>query len=106
VREAAGARFADIELNMTVRELRISDDRRAVARDLLNDWARVPERYAGLDGLTEDDVLDSPHMAIGTIDQIVEQFETARERWGFTYLEVSSTDAEGVAPVLKQLAGR
>lgn len=106
VREAAGSRFADIELNMTVRELRLTEDRRAVARQLLNDWASVPERYAGLDELTEDDVLDSPHMALGTVQQVVEQFEMARERWGFNYLEVSSTDAEAVAPVLEQLAGR
>lgn len=106
VRDAAGERFPDIELNMTVRELRLTDDRARVARDLLSQWSKTPERYASLDELTEDDVLDSPHMAIGTVEQIVEQFEVARERWGFNYLEVSSTDAESVAPVLKQLAGR
>jgi probable F420-dependent oxidoreductase len=106
VRAAAGERFSDIELNMTVREVRLTDDRRATARELLNAWASVPSRYANLDRLSEDDVLDSPHMAIGTVQQIVEQFEIARERWGFAYQEVSSSDAEAVAPIMERLNGR
>ena len=47
-----------------------------------------------------------PHMAIGSVEQIVEQLEVARERWGFSYLEVSSTDAEAVAPIMERLNGR
>jgi len=106
IREAAGDRFNHIELNMTVRELRLTNDRRAAARDLLNEWAGLPARYANVDRLTEDDLLESPHIALGTVEQIVEQFEIARERWGFTYLEVSSTDANAVAPVMQRLNGR
>jgi probable F420-dependent oxidoreductase len=106
IREAAGDRFGQIELNMTVRELRLTHDRLEVARGLLNEWSRLPARYANVEQLTEQDVLDSPHMAIGTPEQIVEQFEIARERWGFAYLEVSSTDAKAVAPVLEKLNGR
>ncbi len=106
IRAAAGDRFAQIELNMTVRELRLTDDRRAAARDLLNEWASLPARYANVDQLTEDDLLESPHIALGSVEQIVEQFEISRERWGFTYLEVSSSDAEAVAPVMQRLNGR
>jgi probable F420-dependent oxidoreductase len=106
IREAAGERFDQIELNMTVRELRLTDDRRATARELLNGWAAAPSRLANVEQMTEDDVLDSPHMALGTVEQIVEQLELSRERWGFAYLEVSSTDAEAVAPVMEQLNGR
>jgi probable F420-dependent oxidoreductase len=106
IRDAAGDRFDQIELNMTVRELRLTQDRAGTARELLNGWARLPARYANVEQLTEQDVLDSPHMAIGTVDQIVEQFELARERWGFAYLEVSSSDAEAVAPVMEKLNGR
>jgi len=106
IREAAGERFDRIELNMTVRELRLTDDRAASARELLNEWARFPARYANVEQLSQEDVLDSPHMALGTVEQIVEQFEIARERWGFSYLEVSSTDADAVAPVLEKLNGR
>ncbi len=106
IQDAAGERFGEIELNMTVRDLRLTNDRRATARDLLNEWASVPQRLANVDRLTEDDVLASPHVAIGSVEQIVEQFEISRERWGFNYLEVSSTDAEAVAPVMERLNGR
>jgi probable F420-dependent oxidoreductase len=106
IREAAGDRFDQIELNMTLRDVRLTNDRRATARELLNEWAGVSAVLANVDQVSEDDVLDSPHVAIGTVDQIVEQLEMARERWGFNYLEVSSTDAEAVAPLMEQLNGR
>jgi probable F420-dependent oxidoreductase len=106
IRDAAGERFDQIELNMTVRELRLCNDRRAVAQELLNNWSTLPARYANVEQLTEDDILESPHMAIGTVEQIVEQLEIARERWGFSYLEVSSTDSDAVAPVMAHLNGR
>ncbi len=106
IREAAGDRFDQIELNMTLRDVRLTNDRHATARELLNEWAGVSALLANVDQVSEDDVLDSPHVAIGTVDQIVEQLELARERWGFNYLEVSSTDAEAVAPLMEQLNGR
>jgi len=106
IREAADDRFDQIELNMTVRDVRLTTDRRATARQLLNEWAGVPHFLANVDQVSEDDVLDSPHVAIGSVDQVVEQLEMARERWGFAYLEVSSTDAEAVAPIMERLNGR
>ena len=106
IRDAAGDRFDQIELNMTVRDVRLTTDRRATARQLLNEWASVPHFLANVDQVSEDDVLDSPHVAIGSIDEVVEQLEVARERWGFAYLEVSSTDAEAVAPIMERLNGR
>jgi probable F420-dependent oxidoreductase len=106
IREAATDRFDDIEMNMTMRDVRITDDRRAAARNLLVEWAGTPGFLANVEQVTEDDVLDSPHVAIGSVDQIVAQLEAARERWGFSYLEVNSTDADAVAPLVDRLAGR
>jgi probable F420-dependent oxidoreductase len=106
IRQAAGERFSEIELNMTVRDVVLSDDRRGAARALLEQWTSVPDRLAYADRLTEDDVLESPHIAIGTVEQIRDQFEKARERWGIAYLEVNSTDHEAIAPVMERLNGR
>jgi probable F420-dependent oxidoreductase len=106
IRESAADRFDQIELNMTVRDVRVADDRLAAARGLLAEWAATPQRLANVEQLTEDDVLDSPHVVIGSVQQIVEQLEAARERWGFSYIEVSSSDAEAIAPVLECLIGR
>jgi probable F420-dependent oxidoreductase len=106
IREAAGDRFSQIELNMTLRDVRLTDDRPATARQLLAEWASHPGFLGNVDQVTLDDVLNSPHVAIGTAQQIVEQLEDARERWGFTYLEVGSSDADAIAAVLPGLAGR
>jgi len=105
IREAAGPRFGDIELNMTVRDVRISDDRPAAARALLEEWSRM-RMLANVDQVTVDDILESPHEAVGTVQQIVEQFEAMRERWDIGYLEISSTDHDAIAPVMQALVGR
>jgi len=61
---------------------------------------------ANAEDVSEDDILASPHEAIGTVRQIVEQFELARERWGIAYLEVSSSDHNAIAPIMAALASR
>jgi len=106
IREAAGSRFDDIELNMTVRNLVVTEDRHAVARSLLEQWRGPTSFMANADQLTEEDLLASPHLAIGTIDEIVRQFQAQRDRWGFTYLEVSSGDSRDTAPILQRLNGK
>ncbi len=104
VRSAAGQRFADIELNMTIRDVAVTDDRRAAASQLLAHWQGGHTSMANAESLTEDDVLDSPHIAVGTVNQIVEQFETQRDRWGINYFEISSNDMQALAPVVERLA--
>jgi probable F420-dependent oxidoreductase len=106
IRASAAERFDQIELNMTVRDVRVTDDRPAAVRALLAEWADTPQRLANVDQVTPDDVLASPHIAVGSVQQIVEQLESARERWGFSYIEVSSSDADAIAPVLERLRGR
>jgi probable F420-dependent oxidoreductase len=104
IREAAGHRFSQIELNMTIRELRVVDDRRAAARAILEQWRAPGSRMARADELDEDDVLGSPYFALGSVDAIVEQIEAARERWGFSYIQVDGRDVEAFAPIKERLA--
>ncbi|HEY1296269.1 MAG TPA: TIGR03621 family F420-dependent LLM class oxidoreductase [Chloroflexota bacterium] len=105
IRGAAGDRFDQIQLNITMRDLRVTEDRRAAAREMLNAWSQAP-MMANVDQLTEDDVLESPFVAVGTVDQIVEQFEKARARWGFSFLEIYNSDFEALAPFMERLNGR
>jgi probable F420-dependent oxidoreductase len=105
IREAAGERFEHLELRVTIRDLHVTPDRRARARELLNTWAAAPG-MANVDQLTEEDVLESPFVAIGTPEQIAEQFERGRERWGFAFLEIYNSDFEVVGPVLEKLKPR
>lgn len=94
VREAAGARFDALELNCTVFVSVVTDDRQAMA-----------ERVAPGFGLAPADVLASPHVLIGTVEQIVDDLQRRREEYGFSYIVFSGDVFEAMAPVVARLAG-
>lgn len=94
VREAAGERFADIELSYTAYLTMVTDDREAVAAGLGVGF--------GLDGAQ---VLDMPNFAIGTVGQIADELERRRDDLGFSYVVVGGECYEAMAPVVDRLAG-
>jgi len=106
IREAAGDRFDEIELNVTIREVRVTEDRRAAAREILAGWSTAGGPMGRVDELSEDEFLDSPYIAIGTVDQIVDQLEADRQRLGFSYIEVDSRGLDAFAPVMQRLVGQ
>ena len=101
MKEAAGARFDEIELNTypSFRPASVTDEPRKAAEALL---ARLNERQPS--GLTVDELLDSPHVFIGTVDQLVEKFTRLRDELGISNIMVGSGMDE-FAPVVKRLAG-
>ncbi len=94
VREAAGKRFAQIELNVAVSDVTVTDNGAGAADE-------VAERY----GVTRDDVLASPQVLIGSPDGIVEKLQERRETYGFSYIVVTEPNLEKMAPVVARLAG-
>jgi probable F420-dependent oxidoreductase len=100
VRSAAGNRFADLEFNVYPSQwpVVVTDDLRAEARKVVD---RIRER-TGQD-LSEQDVIDSPHIFIGSVDRFVEKFSELRERLGINSFLVGSLDELG--PVVERLAG-
>jgi len=94
IREAAGERFGEIELSVTVFLANITDDGKSVVAPLA----------AGL-GSEEADVLEMPHFLIGTVDEVAEQLERRRERYGISYVIVPGDVAESFALVVERLAG-
>ena len=100
VREAAGARFDDIEFNVypTQWPIVVTDDLRGEARRFIES---MTER-TGIE-LTEQEVIDSPHVYIGSIDRFVEKFSELRERLGINSFLVGGLDELG--PVVERLAG-
>ena len=94
VREAAGSRFDDLELNVYVYAVEVTDDRTGTA-----------ERLAGDFGLAAEAVLASPHALIGSLDGIAEELQTRRERYGISYVTVGDHLAEALAPVVDRLSG-
>ncbi len=67
VREAAGLRFAEIELNTypSFRPASVTNEPKKAAEELLGRLNKDKES-----GLTVDQLLDSPHVFIGTVDQL------------------------------------
>jgi len=101
VRAAAGDRFDEIEICTypPLDPVTITTDRRARARE-------VADRLrAGLQvEVTEDEVLDSPHIFLGTVDELVEKCLSLRERFGISNVMVRA-QIEEFAPVVERLAG-
>ena len=95
VREGAGDRFEDLELNAWL----------AVA-ELTDDAAGTAELLAPAFEATPADLLDSPMVAIGTHDEIAEQFERRRDRWGYSYHVIPGPSAVAFAPLARELTGR
>ena len=101
IREAADDRFGELELNTypsggpTV----VTSDPRAEAR-------RRADRIRAQTGveLTVEEILDSPHVFIGSITDLTRKFAELRERFGISSFLVDDLDA--LAPVVEELAGR
>lgn len=100
VRDAAGERFDDLVLNVYPSQwpITLSDDLRGEARRVID---RLRER-TGLE-LTEQEVIDSPHIFIGSTERFVEKFSELRERLGISSFMVGSLEELG--PVVERLAG-
>lgn len=94
VKDAAGARYDDIEINLLTLGCFVTDDRQAFA-----------EQMAPLFGLTPAELLDFPHALIGTVDEMCEAIEARRDRWDASYVVVQADGMEPMAPIVARLAG-
>ena len=100
VRAAAGDRFDHLEFNVYPSQwpIVVTDDLRGEARKVIE---RMKEK-TGVE-LTEREIIDSPHIFIGSIDRFVEKFSDLRERLGINSFLVGGLDDLG--PVVERLAG-
>ncbi len=94
VREAAGPRFDEVELQVRVHLAMITDDRRSIA-----------EAMGPALGLSPDAALATPHALVGTVDEVCDQLVERRERWGLSYIGLGVDALEAMAPVIARLAG-
>ena len=94
IKEAAGERLDRVELSVTIFLANITDDRESVATAMA----------AGI-GSEPEEVLEVPHFLIGTVDEIVDDLQRRRDRYGISYVIVPGEVAEAFAPVVGRLAG-
>lgn len=100
IREAAGDRFPDIELNVypSMSQVVITND---IHGEIAKVQQRLREREAG--DISEDELIESPHVFIGSIDSLTEKFQRLREQLGISSFMVGGIDE--LAPVVERLAG-
>lgn len=95
IAQAAGARFAELEIQVRTQIVIVTNERHAVAESLA----------AGF-GLTAEEALKTPHALAGTCEQIVEDLLYRRERFGITSVGVDMDAIDSLGPVIAALDGR
>ncbi len=95
IREGAGGRFDDIELEIGIYFAAVTDNQKAAA-----------ETMGAALGMDVDTVLNFPHALIGSLDYMCEELERRRELYGFNYISILDRCADGFAPVVARLSGK
>jgi len=97
VREIAGeAQYTRLELNALVQQVVVTDDRHRAAEELASHWTQ----------LDADEILHSPYVLIGTVDQMVADLQAGRQRWGISYYVIHEPYMDAFTPVVARLVGR
>jgi probable F420-dependent oxidoreductase len=94
VREGAGERFDDLELQIRYFVAAITDDARGLAEAMAPGFGVPPE-----------DALSSGAVLAGTVDEVCDTLVRRREEWGVSYVVFGDDQYEQFAPVVARLAG-
>lgn len=94
VKGAAGDRLDSLELQVQTAVVRVGAGR----EEALDEAA---QRF----GLPADDLARIPIVIVGSVDEICEQLQQRRERWGFSYIKVPAREMQAFSPVVARLAG-
>ena len=92
IRDEAGERFDDLELQARIHLAAITDD-----------YEGFVEQTAPAFGLTPAQARGTPHALAGSVGQICEQLLERRARWGISYLTLGHDQLEAFAPVIAAL---
>jgi len=103
IRDAAGARFDDIELGTLLMHVAITDDVDRARDEFL---AQFPAD-AVQDNSTRAELLASPVVAIGSVDAVCDRLLATRDELGFSYFAPPlGGDPDAFAPLVERLTGR
>jgi probable F420-dependent oxidoreductase len=94
LRDAAGDRFDDLEIQTLTGFVHVTDDRAAIASGMA----------AAFDVDTAV-ALETPAALVGTIDEMCAELEARRDRWQMSYVVVPEEYSDAFAPVVARLAG-
>ena len=94
VREGAGDRFDDIELEVAAYFVAVQDDPSAAI-----------EAMAARFGVSTAELVEHPHALLGSVDDICERLQQRRAELGISYINIAQRNLDAFAPVVARLAG-
>jgi hypothetical protein len=100
VRQAAGARFDQLELALLIRRVVITDHPSATAEAIATEF-----RDRAVPGFSAQHVLESAEFLLGSVDSITERLLELRERYGLSYFSVFPENIDAFAPIVARLKG-
>jgi probable F420-dependent oxidoreductase len=95
LRDAAGSRFDELEIQTLTGFVHVTDDRSGIARAMASAF-----------GTDVDVALETPAALVGTLDEIVDEVQRRRDRWQMNYVVVDEDFLEVFAPVVERLNGK
>lgn len=93
IREAAGARFADLDIEIGAYFTFVGED------------DGTAEGMAAGFGISPEEMRTHPHALFGSVEEIIGELERRRELYGINYVTVSEPALEAFAPVVAKLSG-
>ena len=94
VREGAGDRFDDLEIEIGAYFTNVTDATQPTL-----------EAMAGAFGMPPDELARHPHALIGSVAEICESLQQRRDTYGISYVTVGGANMEAFAPVVAALSG-
>ncbi|MCS5543741.1 MAG: TIGR03621 family F420-dependent LLM class oxidoreductase, partial [SAR86 cluster bacterium] len=95
IKEGAGNRFDDIELEIGAYLTIVTDNQTETAKS-----------FTDMLGMSVEEVLSFPHALIGSVDYICEELEKRRELFGIPYISFPDSAAESAIPIVEKLSGK
>jgi probable F420-dependent oxidoreductase len=94
IRDGAGDRFDELEIEIGAYFTVVTDQRAATLAKMSPMFALDPEQLA-----------DHPHALIGSVDAICDQLQERREVYGISYVTFGASVVGAVGPIVERLAG-
>lgn len=95
IREGAGGRFPEIEIEIAAYFTSITDDTAGQTAAMASGFGLEPSQLS-----------EHPHVLVGSVDEVSDRLVERRERYGISYVTVGVKSMEEFAPVVERLAGR
>jgi probable F420-dependent oxidoreductase len=94
IHSAAGERVGEIELSVSIQHLIVTDDTAVVIDEMTHET-----------GASAAQIRRSPHVLIGSTDEVIATLQRRREEYGISYVLFGHRHLDAAGPIVSALAG-